>query len=71
MRLQGSTDDFIVGRIFAAASDDAFDKVTKKVRDIERPATAGITDCKTKAVLADDLYTQINCALLNGSKGSK
>ncbi len=63
--LEGPSDDFIVGRIFEAATNDAFDRVVKQDKNgVSLNASEWIHDDKLKAVLAQTRYQNANCDLV-------
>ena len=65
MRMSGPTTDFVIGRIFEAATDDAYDKVVKEdssgmpILDPSKWA-----DDKLKVIKAQNEYQNANCTLI-------
>ena len=65
MRMSGPSTDFVIGRIFEAATEDAFDKVVKEdstgspIFDPTKWA-----DDELKVIRAKNKYQNANCALI-------
>lgn len=65
MLLGGPTSDFMIGRIYQSASDDAFEAVVEKDDNGEVLAPSKwVTDPNTKASIAWGKYNRSNCALI-------
>lgn len=54
--MSGPSTDFVLGRVFSAASDDAFDKLRDQTNDS--------TDAELKRLVASNLLRSANCSLL-------
>ncbi len=60
--LEGPSDDFIVGRIFEAATNDAFDRIVKQDKNgVTVHASEWTHDDELKATLAQTRYQNANC----------
>jgi len=65
MLLGGPTNDFMIGRIFQSASDDAYDSVVKKDANGELLApSAYLSNPVVKATAAWTKYSRENCQLI-------
>lgn len=65
MRLGGPSPDFILGQIFEAAAEDAYDKVVKFAYDgIALAPSDYVFDDDLKASKAATHYLQANCSLI-------
>jgi hypothetical protein len=60
LQFQGPSNDFVLGRIFDAVQDYAFDRVTKR-DGLEIDPAKWVTDEKLKAMIAGTKYTHGNC----------
>ena len=65
MTMAGPSIDFVLGRLFALANDDAFDQVAK--RDATGMPLAPedyVLDDEVQAVIASNLMRRSNCSVL-------
>jgi len=64
MHLQGSSADFIVGRIFDKAARDAFDDIVKIENGLPLEMSKWIMDDKLERTKAKVSYLKSNCVLI-------
>ena len=64
LRLQGPSPDFILGRLYEAAADDAFDEIVKMENGTPLEPSKWINDPALRKQKAANRYTQGNCLLL-------
>ena len=65
MTMAGPSTDFVLGRLFAFVSDDAFDQVAKRdPTGMPLSAEDYVLDNEIQAVLASNLMHRSNCSLL-------
>ena len=63
--MAGPTTDFVLGRIYATAAQQAFDRVSKEDSSgIVQPVEEWVLDKKVQVIRADARYNLGNCALL-------
>lgn len=63
--LSGPTVDFMVGRVFEAASNDAFERIMKKdSAGMPLPMGQWVLDQKTQSTLAQTRFREDNCDLI-------
>ena len=64
MRLQGPSTDFIVGRIFESAAEDAFNKIVKQKNGMPLEISDWIRDEDLQKSKASNSYLVQNCRLI-------
>jgi hypothetical protein len=64
MLLAGPSVDFIIGRIFESAMNDAFDDVVKRKNGMELPVADWVMDKELKKSIAKQKHHQGNCELI-------
>jgi hypothetical protein len=64
MRAAGPSIDFIIGRVFEAAAQDAFDRVVKRDdRNLSLDLADWIRDPELRALVARNRYSRANCEM--------
>lgn len=65
LRLGGPSDDFVIGRIYEAAFNDAYDSIVKEdASGLPLEAKDWVVDPELEVSIAKLKYLQANCALL-------
>lgn len=64
MLLQGPSYDFVIGRIFENATDDAYDSIVKENNGIPLDPSRWVRDDEIRKLKAQNEYLRGNCALV-------